>query len=188
MNWKSLTVTFILWAFVLVAHVASAQVPICRLGGPTAMDTRRQLGDGETFVITDRPLVVNLRSKPTAEHPEQVGECMLPKGTKVAQKNGILQWVAECGNDEVNKNIPVAPILTLWGPRGLQGVSGRDGKDGRDGIDGKDGANGLPGRMVFATHHSWCGTKCKVFIALGGAAAGWATYYYWPCPPGTTKR
>ncbi len=90
----------------------SAVVPVCHLGGPTAMNPHRQLAEGETFATTDRPLVVNLRFKPTKEHPEQVGECMLPAGTAVAQKDGVLQWVLECGNDEVNRNIPVGPKPT----------------------------------------------------------------------------
>jgi len=114
---------------------AYAVIPVCHLGGPTAMNTARELADGETFVITDRPLVVNLQFRSTAAHPEKVGECMLPSGTKVAVKDGILQWVAECGNNEVNKNIFVKAFTPP-----LRGLPGRDGIDGRDGKDGRDAA------------------------------------------------
>ena len=34
-----------------------------------------------------------------------------------------------------------------------------------------------------------CGKKCKVIIGVAvGAAAGYAAWYYWPCPPGTVRR
>ena len=91
----------------ITSSPAFGAVPICVLGGPTAVNPNRQLGPGESFVITDRPLVVNLQFKPTKEHPEQVGECMLPAGSKVAEKDGIMIWAATCGNDEVNRNIVV---------------------------------------------------------------------------------
>jgi hypothetical protein len=105
------------------------------------MDTNRQLAEGETFVNTDRPLVVNLQFKPTAKHPEQVGECMLPRGTKVAQKSGILQWVAECGNDEVNKNIFIIPFTLLKGDKGDKGDEGYTPIKGKDYFDGENGKN-----------------------------------------------
>jgi len=76
--------------------------------------------------------VVNLQFKPTKRHPEQVGECMLPSGATVAQKDGILQWVKVCGNDEVNKNIVVGPV-----PKA---------KDGTPGIKGDPGPKGDPGK------------------------------------------
>jgi hypothetical protein len=111
---KSMRTLFLVISALLIILCAplNASLPVCRLGGPTAMDTNRKLAEGETFVKTDRPLVVNLRFKPTTEHPEQVGECMLPSGTEVAEKNGILKWVKACGNDEVNQNILVAPVPT----------------------------------------------------------------------------
>lgn len=95
--------------FVFLGSFAQAAVPTCQLGGPTAVNPNRQLAEGETFVTTDRALVVNLAFKPTKEFPDRVGECVLPKGTEVAVKNGILVWVKACGNDEVNRNIPVGP-------------------------------------------------------------------------------
>ncbi len=34
-----------------------------------------------------------------------------------------------------------------------------------------------------------CGKKCKWAIGIiVGAAAGYAAWYYWPCPPGTVRR
>lgn len=120
---------------------AFGAVPVCRLGGPTAMDTNRQLGEGERFVLTDRPLIVNLQFRPTKEHPEQVGECMLPSRSEVAvDKNGILLWVKECGNNEVNRNIFVTPfnLQGIPGPAGPMGPQGPPGPAGRDGRDGRD--------------------------------------------------
>ncbi len=100
-------------ALVVLCSVSlNAAVPVCVLGGPTAVNPKRQLAEGETFATTDRPLVVNLTFRPTKEHPEQVGECVLPSGSKVATKNGFLVWVAACGNDEVGRNIPVGPQPT----------------------------------------------------------------------------
>jgi hypothetical protein len=183
-----LSVLLIVMGFSAMAHAQG--LPVCQLGGPTAMNPDRQLAEGETFVITDRPLVVNLRFRPTKEHPERVGECMLPAGSKVAQKNDILQWVVKCGNDEVNRNIFVVPFTPL---RGLPGIPGRPGKDGYtpvkgvdyfDGKDGYDGRNGKNGKNGFCSSK-----KCKVMLlAIGGAAAGYAAWYYWPCPPGTTRK
>jgi len=118
---------------------AFAAVPVCVLGGPTAMDTNRQLAEGETFVLTDRPLVVNLQFRPTKEHPEQVGECMLPSKSKVAEKNGILQWVAACGNNEVNRSIFVVPFKAIQGEQGIQGLKGDKGDPGPQGEPGRDG-------------------------------------------------
>lgn len=136
---------------VLVTFVSfplHATVPVCVLGGATAMDTNRQLAEGETFVKTDRPLVVNLRFRPTKERPEQVGECMLPSGTVVAVKNGILQWVKACGNDEVNRNV----FVTAFTP--LRGLPGRDGLQGLKGDPGEQGPKGDPAKGT-APKGSW---------------------------------
>lgn len=36
---------------------------------------------------------------------------------------------------------------------------------------------------------SLCGKKCRwTLAAIGGAAAGYAAWYYWPCPPGTVRK
>lgn len=164
---------------VLVAITSTpvnAAVPACELGGGTAMDTNRQLTEGETFVKTDRPLVVNLRFRPTKARPEQVGECMLPSGSEVAVKNGILQWVKACGNDEVNKNIFVFPFQPM------KGLDGKDGLPGRDGKDGRDGRDGLPGWKTESLPENnntsgWtCKTGCKVLIGVGVAAIGTGIY------------
>jgi len=150
----------------------SAAIPVCVLGGPTAMDTNRQLDEGETFVKTDRPLVVNLQFRPTKEHPEQVGECMLPSGNTVAVKNNILQWVKKCGNDEVNKNIFVIPFTPLKGLDGKDGLPGRDGKDGRDGLPGKN-FDLVPG----GKYHGWCGVWTDLgCTVLAGAVVGGTVY------------
>lgn len=117
---------------------AFGAVPICVLGGPTAMDTSRQLAEGESFAVTDRPLVVNLQFWPTKDHPEQVGECMLPSHSEVAVKNGIMQWAKLCGNDEVNRNVFVTPFVALRGLKGDHGDIGPMGPRGPQGPDGRD--------------------------------------------------
>jgi len=107
------------------------------------MDPNRQLADGEVFVLTNDPLVVNLRFRPTTEHPQRVGECMLLAGTEVATKDGILVWVKECGNEEVNHNVVVDPIAfraSLQGPMGPQGPQGLMGPQGPQGFQGPSGA------------------------------------------------
>ena len=212
----ALVVATVVLAFSIFVVPASAQgLPVCQLGGPTAMNPNRQLAEGESFVFTNRPLVVNLRFRTTREHPERVGECMLPSGSKVAQKNGILLWVSKCGNDEVNQNITVGPLPTpiantirgldgangatgsqgspgLRGLRGVPGLRGEPGppgppgRDGHDGANGIDGVNGIDGKDGARFH---CGKKCKwTLVAVGGAAAGYAAYRYWPCPPGSVRR
>ena len=139
---------------ILLAIPTFAAVKPCVLGGPTAMDTNRQLAEGEVFVKTDRPLVVNLRFKPTTEHPEQVGECMLSTGEEVAVKNGILQWVRKCGNDEVNRNIFVIP---------LELTRGEKGERGEIGPMGPQGPKGDPAPVV---RRSRCGIGCKIVIGV----------------------
>lgn len=151
---KKLVVSTLLVALVILGMPLNAAVPVCVLGGPTAMDTNRQLAEGETMMVTDRPLVVNLRFNPTKEHPEQVGECMLPSKSKVAVKNGILQWVEECGNDEVNKNIFVLPFRTLHGLRGKPGRNGYTPVKGVDYRDGIDGRNFTPNLVVKKKSHT----------------------------------
>ena len=140
---KNLAVFFIL---ALLATVASATVKPCVLGGPTAMDPTRELAEGEVFVKTNRPLVVNLRFKPTEARPEQVGECLLLAGSEVAVKGGILQWVKLCGNDEVNKNIFVFPFEL---PKVLKGEPGKDGTPGKSGLEGPQGPEGPRGPRGF---------------------------------------
>ncbi|MFZ3011559.1 MAG: hypothetical protein WA060_00990 [Minisyncoccia bacterium] len=147
--------------------------PTCVLGGPTAMDTNRQLAEGETFVKTDRPLVVNLRFRPTKARPEQVGECMLPSRSEVAvDKNGILLWVKECGNDEVNRNIFVTPFTPL---RGLPGPVGPMGPQGPAGLDGRDGRDYTPlpvgeGMVTKRPNRTWMYVVGGILVA-GGIAA-----------------
>lgn len=140
---KSLILVFALVVFGFCTN-ASAAVPTCVLGGPTAMDTNRQLAEGESFVLTNRPLVVNLQFRPTKKHPERVGECMLLTGTEVAVKNGILQWVRKCGNDEVNRNVFVIPFRTIHGRRGSQGPKGIKGDLGPQGPPGQDAVLLIP--------------------------------------------
>lgn len=142
-------------------------VPVCQLGGPTAMDTNRQLADGERFVLTDRPLVVNLQFRPTKERPEQVGECVLPSHSEVAvDKNGILLWVKECGNNEVNRNIFVTPfnLQGIPGPAGPMGPQGPPGPAGRDGRDYY-----VPPPTLEFTKRS---NKKTLWWILGGVALG----------------
>lgn len=143
---------------------AQAQLPICRLGGPTAMNPNRQLAEGETFMQTKGPLAVHLRFKPTKKHPEQIGFCMLPSNTTVAVKNGKIQWVKECGNDEVNKNINIDGEKDNKGAKGDQGVPGKDGKDGRDGRDGRDGKDAVE-RLT---------TKLRFGVTLGVSGDGYS--------------
>jgi hypothetical protein len=171
-------------------------LPVCELGGGTAMNKNRQLAKGESFVLTDRPLIVNLRFKPTKERPEKVGECMLPTNSKVAQKDGILQWVAECGNDEVNRNIPVSPIsYQVVGPRGFDGPMGPQGAPGLKGDTGMQGAIGTPGQnakeLVLEKPKDKSFPWKKTLLILGGATIiGGAAYakWYYSCPPGTLRR
>ncbi len=153
-------------ALLLGATQLEAQVPKCVLGGPTAMDPNRQLAEGESFVLTTRPLVVNLRFRPTQAHPERVGECMLPSGEKVAVKNGILQWVAKCGNDEVNKNVVVIPIGPIAGPAGIQGPKGDKGDVG---------PQGPPGQVIYLPppRNDLFREDYKV---RGGGFPGWAKW------------
>lgn len=43
--------------------------------------------------------------------------------------------------------------------------------------------------LPLPPRNSWCGKKCRwTLVAIGGAAAGYAAWYYWPCPPGTVRR
>lgn len=161
---KLIVVVLTVLMVLLPCAPAVAEVPTCVLGGPTAMDTNRQLAEGETFVLTDRPLVVNLQFRSTKQHPERVGECMLPSGTEVAIKNGILQWVKACGNNEVNQNIFVIPFKP---PQSIPGRDGRDGKDGRDGRDGKDFRPSLVGKKKS---HTWLYVVGGILLA-GGVVA-----------------
>lgn len=156
------------------ATVASAAVPNCVLGGPTAMDTNRQLVEGEVFEKTTGPLVVNLRFKPTAQHPEHVGECMLPSGTEVATKNGLLMWVRSCGNDEVNHNVVVNPKIFRTSMEGLRGYPGPQGPEGPQGPQGLDGKDFVPQRRPLCgeswkTGRRWACTAVAV-IVVGTAA------------------
>jgi len=173
---KKLKVVFaLLFTFVGLGTVAEASLPVCSLGGPTAVNPDRQLADDETFVVTDRDLVVNLRFRPTKEFPLRAGECILPAGKEVAVKNGRLIWVKECGNDELNQNILVGPLRDYV--RGLQGVKGDPGKDGLDGKDGRDGENATScceNNKEEKNGPSW--TK-RIFIATGGVAVvGYLAY------------
>jgi len=120
--------------------------------------------------------------------------CILQAGVPVVvdKTTGIAGWVYGCGNPISTpwapKRMPPTPIAdTLRGLPGIPGLPGKDGYtpikgvdyfDGRDGYDGRNGKNGF------------CSSKkCKiVLVAIGGAAAGYAAYYYWPCPPGTVRR
>ncbi len=150
---------------------AEAAVPLCELGGPTAVNPNRQLADGETFVVTDRPLVVNLRFRPTKAKPEQVGECLLPSGSKVAQKDGYLMWVAECGNDEVNQNIRVGPTILAQGLQGVQGLKGDPGPPGAVGPQGPIGPQGSQGRNFEPEGEGGIDVPWKK-IFLGAAIVG----------------
>ena len=165
---KRLLVLFAL----LAVGTASAAVPPCVLGGPTAMNTNRQLAEGEVFVKTDRPLVVNLRFRSTAEHPEQVGECMLPTGEEVAVKNGILQWVRKCGNDEVNRNIFVVPIELTRGEKGERGEIGPQGQKGNTGPEGPRGPQGPPGLDFRPHRRPLCGESLRTGRRWGCIALG----------------
>lgn len=128
---------------------AQAQLPVCRLAGETAMDVNRQLAEGEAFEQTDRPLVVHLQFKPTKKYPERVGACMLPSNTTVAVKDGIIQWVRECGNNEVNRNIPIRKPAVAKGEKGDKGDQGVPGQDGKNGRDGKNAVERLTTKLRF---------------------------------------
>src|ERR1035437_9031136 len=162
---------------------AFAAVPTCVLGGPTAVDIHRQLGPGETFILTDRPLVVHLEFQPTRQFPERVGACMLLSGSKVAQKNGILQWVASCGNNEVNRNIRVVeiPFEAIQGKQGTRGPRGEQGPQGPKGDPGRNDSSSSTNNNYYPevvqpspakhNHHGLIIGVVVAVVAVGGGAA-----------------
>ena len=48
----------------------------------------------------------------------------------------------------------------------------------------------VPLQAVPRDHGGFCSSKkCRWTVAIiGGAAVGYAAWYYWPCPPGTVRR
>jgi len=172
---KKLKVVFaLLFTFVGLGTVAEASLPVCSLGGPTAVNPDRQLADDETFVVTDRDLVVNLRFRPTKEFPLRAGECILPAGKEVAVRNGFLVWVRECGNDELNQNIPIGPPPTPLREY-VRGIKGDPGDPGQDGLDGKNGRDGGNPTSVSVAEDGPNWTK-RIIVAVVVIGGGWLLF------------
>ena len=135
-----------------LAFAAQAATPPCILGGPTAVNLKRELAEGEHFAKTDRITTPRLKSrvldkagKPTDKFT--AGNCVLPEGTEVAadDKTGMMLWVKSCGNDEVNRNIPVSPPAEAEAPEPQKGDKGDTGDAGPRGKRGPQGLPGAPG-------------------------------------------
>jgi hypothetical protein len=142
---KFLKTFFLFFALALAAQAAT---PPCVLGKATAINPRREIAEDERLVITDRETTPRLKFKaldnkgrPTGKF--KVGNCVLPAGTEVvANAEGMMVWVKQCGNDEVNRNIPVAPPTP---PIPIPGPKGEPGPRGDPGPKGEPGSRGEPG-------------------------------------------
>ena len=100
--------------------------------------------------------------------------------------NGMLVIYArnDCGNAVDAVSYPV--LLGLTGPQGMRGLRGPKGEKGDTGLTGPTGPQGPSGRdsvVKKKSHKKWW-----IIAGIAGGVAGYATWYYWPCPTGTVRR
>lgn len=95
----------------------------------------------------------------------------------------------DCGNPVYNV-VRTAPVLLEPEVRESQPIRQHYVPPPPPRFVGPPIAKPVPPPVSLEKKGGFCSSKkCRwTLIAIGGAVAGYATYYYWPCPPGTVRK